>query len=374
MSHQYAPIKDRYVMYGAEFSLYSGKLRTYLRKKGIPFEERLSDLKAYKKFIIPRTGVRYIPVLQTPTDEVLQDTSEIIDHLEIKFPNNPVLPNSPKQRLAALLLETFGDEWLLIPAMHYRWNYPEVNQPFIYREFGRTLIPAWPRFIQGLLGKKIGNKFRGFLPMLGITEKSTPAIEASYMQLLTDLDRHFKHFDFLLGERPSIGDFGMIAPLYAHLYRDPYPGEFMRKMAPNVSNWVERMISTEVLDGEFISDDQIPESLTPVLKRMAKEQISVLLDTAQALDKWHIQHPGEAIPRSIGKHQFSIEGISEQRSLLPYSIWMWQRPVDYYQGLSADDKQVVDPWLEELGLKQALNTTIKSRVKRVNNKLVFDLA
>lgn len=371
MKNNYPPINDCYVMYGAEFSLYSGKTRSYLRKKGIRYEERLSDIKAYKQFIMPRTGVRFVPVVQTPDDTVLQDTTVIIDYLEQRFPDNPVYPQTVKQCLAAMLLEVFGDEWLLIQAMHYRWNYPEANLDFIYREFGKTLLPNWPGFLQKFLGKKVGNKFRDFLPMLGITEKSIPAIEASYMQLLADLNRHFKTHNFLLGEIPSIGDFGLIAPLYAHLYRDPYPGELMRNLAPNVAGWVERMISADVPTGAFLAADQIPDTLAPILKRMAKEQIPVLLDTAEKLDKWHQQHSGEDIPRSIGTHQFTVEGVSEERALIPYSVWMWQRPLDYYQGLSTEEKQAIDPWLEELGLKQALNTTIKSRVKRVNNKLVF---
>ncbi len=371
MTDQYAPIKDHYVMYGAEFSLYSGKLRTYLRKKGIPFEERLSNLKAYKKFIVSRTGVRYIPVLQTPTDEVFQDTSAIIDHLELKFPDYPVLPNSPKQRLAALLLETFGDEWLLIPAMHYRWNFPDMNQPFIYCEFGRTLLPAWPRFIQGFLGKKIGSKFHGFLPMLGITDKSVNAIEASYTQLLSDLDSHFQKYEFLLGSAVSIGDFGLAGPLYAHLYRDPYPGKLMRHTAPHVCQWVERMICEQANTGGFLAADEVPSTLNPILQRMATEQLPVLLNTAEKLYLWKQGNPDSDIPRFIGTHEFTLGGITEQRAVIPYSIWMWQRPLNYYQSLTSDEKQLLDPWLAKLGFKQALNTPIKAAVTRSNNILTF---
>ncbi len=38
-----------YVMYGAEYSLYSGKLRSYLRKKGIPFVEKSPSILTYKR-------------------------------------------------------------------------------------------------------------------------------------------------------------------------------------------------------------------------------------------------------------------------------------------------------------------------------------
>ena len=70
-------------MYGAEFSLFSGKLRAYLRKKGIAFIEKSPSVLTYRRFIEPRTGVRFIPVLHTPDDRVLQDTTAIIDVLEM---------------------------------------------------------------------------------------------------------------------------------------------------------------------------------------------------------------------------------------------------------------------------------------------------
>jgi len=68
--------------YGADFSMYSGKTRSYLRYKGIPFEEQLATAKVYRKILIPNTGVAMIPVLETPEGEFIQDTTAIIDSLE----------------------------------------------------------------------------------------------------------------------------------------------------------------------------------------------------------------------------------------------------------------------------------------------------
>ena len=157
-------------MYGADFSLYSGKVRSYLIKKSIPYEEVLSTLKVYKKFIVPRTGVRYIPVVQTPEDEVLQDTSVIIDELERRFPQNSMMPTTPLKKLIALLLEVYGDEWLLIPAMHYRWYFKEDNYQFITQKFGGMLKPRWPKFLQGFLGRKVAARFQGAVQLLGVRE------------------------------------------------------------------------------------------------------------------------------------------------------------------------------------------------------------
>ena len=46
---------------------------------------------------------------------------------------------------------------------------------------------------------------------------------------------------FLLGGTASLGDITLCGGLYAHLYRDPESGYIMRKRAPRVAEWCERM-------------------------------------------------------------------------------------------------------------------------------------
>lgn len=368
-------INSQFTLYGAEFSLYSGKARSYLRKKGIDFNEVTSTLNVYKSFIIPRTGVRYIPVVQTPDDQVFQDTTVIIDELESRFPEHSVYPTGPKQRQTALLLELYGDEWLLIPAMHYRWFYKKENARFIYGEFGRMIMPKAPEFIQRFLGKKIGNKFKGAVSKLGVTQSNYKAIEKSYEAFLKDLNTHFEQHDFLLGSKPCIADFGFIAPLYAHLYRDPKPGEVMRQLAPNVVQWVERMVSAEpsLYQGQWLANDEIPKTLEPILKRMASEQLPVLLDTDKQLSLWRKQNSNaDEVERYIGKHDFQVEGVTGERVILPYCLWMYRRSVEYYQSLDCEQKHEVGSLLKPLGFGNALEQGLVNKLVRKKNKLQFE--
>jgi len=364
---------SRYVMYGAEFSLYSGKLRSYLRKKGIPFTEKAPSVWTYRRFIEPRTGVRFIPVLHTPEDEVLQDTTAIIDTLEPRFPEVGVYPTTPRQHLAALLLELYGDEWLLIPAMHYRWSFPGVNLPFVHDEFGTMAFPWFPAFLRRWLGRRIGRRFQGFVPRLGITEATRPAIEASFEALLDDLNAHFAVHDFLLGGRPSVGDFGLIGPMYAHLYRDPYPGALMRERAPNVAAWVERMQSEEPASGDFAPNDTIPDTLWPVLERMAREQVPVLLDTEWRLIEWRREHPDvDEVPRVLGDHIFEIDGVVASRAVLPHSLWRWQRPRDFVNALTPAGRAPALELAARLGIRLALASRPRIRLTRRDNRFVIE--
>ena len=361
---------DKYILYGAEFSLYSGKARSYLRYKRIPFDEVLSSLQVYKKIIIPNTGVRFIPVVKTPAGEYLQDTSHIIDTLETVFTDRPVVPATPRQRLASLLLELYGDEWLLMPAMHYRWNHD--NQPFIFDEFGRSLFPGWPGFVRRVLGKRIAARFSGLLPRLGISDSNRDAIEDWFENdFLATLNEHFANHDFLFGSHPTIGDFGLIGPMYAHLYRDPYPGKMIRRIAPNVAAWVERMIHAENISGDLLPDDEVPESLTAIFRRMFDEHWPVLTDTAAQLGQWAQENPGPGVPRIIGEHEFSINGVTETRAILPHSIWKMQRPLDYYHSLSGMDKQQADEFLQSVGGLDALQFQPPVALTRVKNKVTL---
>ncbi|MFA5678284.1 MAG: glutathione S-transferase [Pseudomonas sp.] len=359
-----------YQLIGAPVSLYTGKVRSYLQYKGITFEEQLATPEVYRDLIIPLTGVHFIPVLVTPDNQGIQDSTEIIDHLEQRFRRPSVYPAGPRQRLVALLLEVYGDEWLVNPAMLYRWGIEE-NRKFAIAEFGSVRLPDGTAEEQYAAGLEASTPFAGALPRLGITEHSRSAIEQSYLGLLDELNTHFAEHAFLLGNRPCIGDFGLIGPLYAHLYRDPASGRLMAERAPHVVPWVEQMIDPAAQNnGDFLPKDQVPATLLPLLKRMFDEQVPVLLETARQLEQWLVENPESTdIPRAIGTLRYRLGDMEEERLAFPFNLWMWQRPHDFYTGLSTADKKGVAKLLTQDQLT-ALATPLQARLKRQANKLV----
>jgi len=335
-----------YKLYGADISYFTGKVRAYLRWKNLPFEEIPADARVFKEVILPRVGFPVIPVVIAPDEGCLQDSTDIIDALESRHGGPSVYPSTPRQRLAALLLETYGDEWLVIPAMHYRWHY---NRDWALRSFGALSAPEASPEQQLAAGTRLAEPFAKAAVLLGAQPHMQAAVEVSYENLLAELSAHFERHAFLLGDRPSIGDLGLIGPLYAHQYRDPKSGEHLRRVAPRVAQWVERMQHPAPLTGEFLPADEVPETLLPILRRMFVEQLPVLADTAQRAGEWMTAHPGEALPRAIGMHTFRLEGYEGKRLVSPYSLWMLQRARDAYASLDAKDRAAVDDLLRTAG-------------------------
>ena len=348
-----------YTLYGAEISYFTGKVRAYLRWKGLPFVEVQSNADIYRTVIVPRVGFPVIPVVVTPEDETLQDSTEIIDALEHRHGEPSVIPAAGVQRLVAALLELYGDEWLVIPAMHYRWHH---NRDWAMRAFGELSAPGATPQEQFAIGNRRAAPFAQAALLLGAAPHMHGAIERSYEDLLGELDRLFAEQPYLLGTRPSVGDFGLIGPLYAHQYRDPASGELMRRLAPNVVRWVERMQHPPVHDGpalrggphvprsgEFLAGDQVPERLLPVLQRMMRELMPVLADSAQRLTTFMAAHPGERVPRAIGSHAFELEGQRGERIVRPYSLWMSQRARDCYRALTPTERERADGLLDRVG-------------------------
>lgn len=352
---------------GAEVSLYTGKVRAYLRYKAIPFREVLATREVYRTLIVPRTGVRFIPVLISDDDVAVQDSSAIIDFLEQRYSEAPIYPEGQVQRLVAWLLETYADEWLVLPAMHYRWNIPE-NRAFAIEEFGRLSAPELSAEEQRALGEKLAGPFAGALPPLGVTQETVPAIEASYLALLSELAAHFAHHPFLLGSRPSIADFALYGPLYAHLYRDPASGRLMRERAPEVAAWVARMTAPEPRTGAFVAEDAVPATLEPLLTRMFQEQGPVLAATLERLAALAREGHEGPLPRTLGKQAFQIGDARGERQIYPFNVWRWQRAYRAYHALDSAARARADALLSRVGGLALLHTPV-TPLRRDNNQL-----
>ena len=355
-----------YKFYAAEPSYFSGKVRPFFRYKDIPFEEIAPTPQVYREVIIPRTGLAFIPMVLTPQDETLQDTSDILDELERRFPEPPVYPPTAVQRVVAYLVELYADEFGILPAMHYRWSFPE-SETHARAEFAR--FSGNPDTAEAF-----ADRMKRSLPLLGITAASIPAIEAHLRELLDVLSAHFAAHDYLLGSRMSLGDLALLGPLYAHLYLDVVPGRLLRETAPRVCAWIERMNHPVPRSGAFLPGDSLAPTLRPLLELIGRDAVPMLLDNVRAFESWADTRPAEVVepPRGVGMHDTTLRGVRFTRFTSPYTSWMVQRPLAAYHGLAPAGRAQVDAALAGTGLEGLLQFQPRHRLGKRNFKLVIE--
>ncbi len=358
-----------YTLYGSEMSYFSGKARAYLRWKGITFTEIAPSPAIMKAELLPHIGWPVIPVLKTPDGEFVQDTADIIAHFEGPSGPDSALPDTPLQTFVTYLLQLFADEWMTLPAMHYRWN---KNEEWIYGEFGKNAAPDGTPEEQYEAGKVVGSRFKSFVPMLGITDETAPGIEKAYEQFLADLSAHLEKLPFLFGTRASYADFALIGPLYAHQYRDQSTGEHMKRTAPKVADYVERVIAGDGKDGAFIPLDDIPVTLMPILRVALAEQLPVLINTLDQYQTWAATAaPGAEVPRGVGLSDFTTGGSSGQIASRTFPLFRLQDALDTYQIMMPSDKRRADAFLDAAGGAALKTMRIDPRLTRRNYKLAL---
>jgi glutathione S-transferase len=381
---------ERYTLWGGALSVYTAKVRSYLIKKRIPYRELYPSSPDFGERIIPALGLFVIPVLETPDGTLVQDTSDIIDYLEARYPEPCLVPSSSLQSLLADLLCAYGSEGLNQPSMHYRWSFLDQHGDYIRAEFGRATSLSPDRNERVLAAESIMGMMTDHLPKMGICAETIPAIEAAYLDLLTVLDNHFLAHPYLLGGRPSMADFGLMAGLFAHLSRDPVPSGLMKSHAPNVYRWTERMNLANLDDGEFpdagdayLDGDSLPETLEPLLALVFQDWSGELVAATSQFNDWVAANPEKsagqlvadseerAVHPSLGQISYELRGITVRRDCAPQTLWHFHKVASAARQLEGEARQ---RWLELLkrtGGEQVMDLRLERPMRRDENVLVL---
>ena len=354
-----------YILHGWHLSYFAGKTRAYLRYKGVPFVDHEVDAYTLMWKIPRKTGATVMPVLVTPQGEWLQDTKHITDEIERRFPQRPVTPATPRQRIAALLLETWADEWWMPMAMHYRWSFPE-NYALFEADAGNALLPGFPRFLKNRIVAYVAGVLRGYLPSVGVVPEQFQVMQDWTWAMLDALEQHFAQLPYLFGSKPSVADFALLGPLYGHLSRDPWPKRYLIEPRPHLKAWVERMNAAPAAGGEFLADDALPPTLQPLLNAVFSEFYPMVTGIRDEVVKFlpKLSTDRKRLPRALGVIEFPMGKGRFRRAAMPYTLWMMQRVLDSYRSLDADSRASVEAWLHEQGAPEAMRFDIGSRLQR----------
>lgn len=409
-----------YRLFSWEHSYFSGKARAHLRYKqrmgdlGEGYEDILATPELTEGLLKPATGSIAIPQLHTSDGSWIQDSSDIIDFIEARHTRVPVIPSAaeaPLQSLASYLVELLADEWMVVPAFWERWHYSlpgiEPNHGrYNAMQWGSMFAPGAPGQDRLAAGEYVFEEIFGIsearinpqgvyagLLQLGCNENTEQAWWGSMENILTVLDAHFGAHDFLLGGMPSLGDFGLFGPLYAHIYRDATSGFMLRTQHPVVSEWVERtngdnqtartygqqlyslgadgeLVARPATsdDGQWLAGDHLPPTLDALIAVFFDEMWPTLTSTmektsafiASAAHQGGGELPGKTFTADLPwfehqtgdgalTHGFEIGGVEARRMVIPYQIWMLQRLAAVLDEATAEEpsRSRVSAWLNQ---------------------------
>ncbi|MEE2703739.1 MAG: glutathione S-transferase family protein [Myxococcota bacterium] len=324
---------EAYRIFGSELSPYSIKVRSYFRYKGIPHEWLIRDpsnIAEYQK----HARLPLVPLVITPDDQGIQDSTPILEKLEAAFPEPSIHPDDPAAAFLSALLEEFGDEWGNKWMFHYRW-WREADQ-----------ISASERLASDMAGPDAGSEQltqvaamirERMIPRIGFvgsSEKTQQQIEGSFSGGIALLEAHLQRRAFLFGGRPAFADFGLWGQLY-NAHTDPTAGGILDERAPKLVAWLQRMLDPKA-EGEW----EPLEALLPTLKPLLETQVADLFLPWSAANARAI---------ASGDAEFSVElaGRTWEQAPQKYHARSLKALRDRYAGVS--NSGALDPILEETG-------------------------
>jgi glutathione S-transferase len=370
-----------HTLYGTPLSLYTGKARSYLIKQGIAYQEITPTTAHFRDQVRPHAGGQSIPILETTDGVVIRDSTAIIDFFETQAGRFEE-PLGPRRGFVERLFDVIGAEGLLRPAMHYRWNYPQENAAFLTFHF-QTMVP--PGLGAVALASKTMERMQNAGRAFGVVPATYALVEELYMELLLLLDDHLRDSPYLLGYQPTVADYGMMAPLYAHLGRDPKPLAIMQQRAVHVFRWVERMNRPEPDIGEFpalsaeqLEDrrlaDEVPETLVKVLQHIGRDLVPETLAASQVINDWlEIENPPAqlAIERGLGMCDFTVDAKPIKALAQPYRFYLLARAQQIYDEASAAEQATIMALTDLCGLTPLLKVRLSRAIGRANNQEVW---
>jgi len=257
-----------YRLHGMMQSYFTRKMTGYFEYKRIPY--------LLRRFygVSPEAAAAGfpggIPAVETPEGGFMWDSTSMLHHLELRFPEPAVLPPDPVQRFLAHVVEDATDEWFYRVAVGSRWNFAEnhaVGGYELARDFSaHTPLPCDQAY--AITAAHV----RSTLAPLGVTPENVQLwVDDVLRPWMRVLGAHLGVRRFFFGARPSLADFGLFGGNAAHFVNDPLCRRWTDEDAPAVVRHTNRLLEPEDERlGEWEDPAEIPETLISVLRELGR--------------------------------------------------------------------------------------------------------
>ncbi len=326
------PEAGKYTLYGWKRSYFTRKLEAALKFYGASYEFRRKSQENGRE-IQTRAGTHQVPVLHTPENWMIADTTPIMMMLDKRFPGKYMFPEGDLGVLVHLI-EDYFDEWIARTAVHWRWNYEENHELLSLDaahgnvEYAQQ-IASWGVRVCRATGVS--------------SEIQKKEVENEYKRILNAAESQLQETKYLLGNRPTAVDCIFLAGLQAHFNYDPAPKKAIHSDYPQTIKWCEMRAEQWDGTGELAA---FPES-TPfaqfILKEIASTYLPFVIENQVAL--------------ANKQKAFVIEMYGEQVSYLarPYVEQSRQMIVQRIQNdLTHDERKRIHQWFNEIALADIL--------------------
>ncbi|XOV83009.1 MAG: glutathione S-transferase N-terminal domain-containing protein [bacterium] len=320
-----------YVVYGGELSLFTRKLEAAMQFYNADFklEAKTSD---NAEVIEQRSGTHQVPVLLTPENWMISDTTPLLDLLDSRFPQRAMFPAGEMGVLVHVLEEHF-DEWIARVMVHYRWHYPDSAKFAAERmangnpEVAKRMLDWGPRACRAT-----GTD----------STQQRQAAEAEYLRIIDAAESQLKHTAFLLGDRPTALDCIVLGGLRAHTNMDPDPKKVMAQF-PTVVDWAENRAAQWDGTGDLAPFDKPTDFAKHVLAEMASTYAPYILANRDA--------------QRVGAKAFHVDIYDEDVSYLsrPYPEAARNMVVERISRLDTPEQSRVQTLLRNTGLANVFN-------------------
>ncbi len=335
---------------GAYGSPYSIKMRAVLRYRRIPYRWVVRNSAQDRDFPDPQVPI--IPFLVFHDDvggysESMVDSSPQIMRLETEYAERSLLPTDPVVCFLGHLIEDYGDEWLTKVMYHYRWHHR-------YRDAIAKASNMLPLMSDNqmdaeqhrVMSEFIAKRQMGRTSLVGSTDANRDVIEESFVRLLTLLEDHFSHFQFLLGPRPSRADFGLFGQFSQLFFWEPDSALLAAKCSPRSVIWayqIDDLSSLEIDDTQsWFTRDSLPDSLSKLLHEIGRTYAPFLLANERSLLE--------------GETELSclIHGHEYRQSPFPYQLKCLNWIREAFETLQQEEQKAVLQILEGTGCELLL--------------------
>ncbi len=322
----------RYVVYGWQRSYFTRKLIAALHFYGADWEYQNKTTENADEIRL-RSGTHQVPVLHTPENWMIADTTPLLHMLDARFPERRMFPEGPLGLLTQIV-EEFFDEWIARTTVHWRWNYPENHELL-----SMDAAHGDPEIAEQLV--TWGGKVCRATGVSSDVQKQ--AAESEYYRIMDAATAQLAQTSFLLGDRPTAVDCIVLAGLRAHFLFDPAPNRMLRDRYPEVVRWSE--ITADRWDG---TGDLAPFPESTAFARFV---------LAEMQTTWAPFASANRTVLANGEKAFVIPMYGEDVSYLarPYIEQSRSMIVEQIRSvLDETEREGFGSWLKDQGLSEAL--------------------